>query len=89
MHSLEALINDRDDIRERILNKKSMAAILYKLYDENIVGEKVFRRWHAKTSSRFADPSVSCEIRVMSQTFLDWLSQPDASDDDDDDSNGQ
>ena len=88
MHAVEALIGERADVRAKIYNKKTMSKILLKLYDEDLVEEETFYRWHEKASKRYTDKVTAKEIREMANEFIQWLkTAEESSDDDDDDEN--
>ncbi|UJR22429.1 hypothetical protein I4U23_025490 [Adineta vaga] len=89
LHAIEALIGDREDIRAKIYNKKTMSKILLKFYDEDIVEEETFYRWHEKASKRYADKTIAKGIREMASEFIQWLKTAEESSDDDDDNNGE
>jgi len=88
LHAIEALINDHEEIRAKIFNKKTMSKILLKFYDDDIIEENTFYTWHEKSSKRFADKTKAKEIREMANEFIQWLrTAEESSDEDEDDDN--
>ncbi|CAF1048701.1 unnamed protein product [Adineta ricciae] len=85
LHAVEALIGERADVRAKIYNKKTMSKILLKFYDEDLVEEETFYRWHEKASKRYTDKVTAKEIREMANEFIQWLKTAEESSDDDDD----
>ena len=79
------MINDHEEYRAKLFNKKAMSKILLKFYDEDIVEEDIFYTWHEKTSKRFANKTIGKEIREMSNEFIQWLRTAEESSDEDDD----
>jgi hypothetical protein len=79
---LEVLFHDHDDIGG---NRKTISEILYKFYHEDIIEENSFIHWYQKPSKRFTGNKTSKKFRQMSEEFIQWLNQPDLSDDQDDD----
>lgn len=84
LHAIEALIGDHEEIRAKIYNKKIMSKILLKFYDEDIVEEDTFYRWHEKASKRYADKTLAKGIREMANEFIQWLKTAEESSDEDD-----
>ncbi len=88
LHAIEASIGDREEIRAKIFNKKTMSKILLKFYDEDIIEEDTFYVWHEKASKRFADKTKAKEIREMAKEFIQWLrTAEESSDEEEDDDN--
>jgi trimethylamine:corrinoid methyltransferase-like protein len=82
------LINDHEEIRVKLCNKKAMSKILLKFYDEDLVEEETFYTWHEKASKRFADKAKAKEIREMANEFIQWLrTAEESSDEEEDDEN--
>ncbi len=90
LHAIEASIGDREEIRAKIFNKKTMSKILLKFYDEDIIEEDTFYVWHEKASKRFADKTKAKEIREMAKEFIQWLrTAEESSDEEEDDDNNK
>jgi len=85
LHAIETLIGDHKEFRAKIFNKKAMAKLLLKLYEEDIVEEDTFYAWHEKTSKRFTNKTTAKEIREMANQFIEWLRTADESSEEDDD----
>lgn len=64
-----------------------MSKILLKFYDEDLVEEETFYRWHEKASKRYTDKNTAKEIREMANEFIQWLKTAEESSDDDNEEN--
>ena len=85
LHAIETLIGDHEEFRAKIFNKKAMAKLLLKLYEEDIVEEDTFYAWHEKSSKRFTNKTTAKEIREMANQFIEWLRTAEESSEEDDD----
>jgi len=85
LHAIEVLVTDKDAVREKIFNNKTLSKILLKFYDEDIVEEETFYTWHEKSSKRFGSKKIREEIRKMANEFIQWLKTAEESSDEESD----
>lgn len=88
LNALESLCFGDEKIREKLFNTKSMARLLMKFYDFDIVEEENFFIWNEKPMKRFSSKTLCKEIRDFSKDFLVWLENAEESSDEDSVENG-
>ena len=70
------------------MNPKSIARLLMKFYENDIVEEENFYNWYDKPMKRFSSKALAKEIRDVSNDFIEWLrNAEESSDEDDEDGN--
>lgn len=54
---------------------KDIPAILFKLYDSDLISEEVVTKWGSRASKKYVDKEVSKKVRKAAKPFLDWLEE--------------
>jgi translation initiation factor 5 len=61
---------------------KDVPAILFKLYDLDIVSEEVIEKWGSRASKKYVDKEISRKVRKAAKPFLTWLAEAESESDD-------
>lgn len=89
LNAVENVLFRHESLQQKYLNPKSMARLLMKFYDHEIIDEDNFHAWYKKPMKRFSSKDFSKKIREASTSFIEWLeTAEESSDSEDDEENG-
>ncbi|CAF4364116.1 unnamed protein product, partial [Rotaria sp. Silwood2] len=85
LDGIEAIINENEEMQEKLLNTEDISKVFYELYQKDIVSEEVFYHWHEQESTELIDESIATKIRNCAKKFIEWLRTAEEGSDEDDD----
>ncbi|CAF4783640.1 unnamed protein product [Rotaria sp. Silwood1] len=85
LDGIEAIINENEEVQEKLLNTEGISRMFYELYQKDIVSEEVFYHWYEQESTKLIDGSVATKIRNCAKKFIEWLRTAEEGSDQDDD----
>ncbi|CAF4743697.1 unnamed protein product, partial [Rotaria sp. Silwood2] len=85
LDGIEAIINENEEVQEKLLNTEFISRMFYELYQKDIVSEDVFYHWYEQESTELIHESIATKIRNCTKKFIEWLRTAEKDSDEDDD----
>lgn len=60
---------------------KDIPAILFKLYELDLISEEVVTKWGSRASKKYVDKEVSKKVRKAAKPFIEWLEEAESESD--------